>query len=99
MREVVIPCERVCVIFLPKIAELVCYDKVRLVNIAIAAWLSTITLVTFLCSMSKSVKIFLSYKTWFAAAFAATYSASAVDYVTISCFLKHQEKILDPKLK
>jgi hypothetical protein len=30
MREVVIPCERVCVIFLPKIAELVCYDKVRL---------------------------------------------------------------------
>jgi hypothetical protein len=37
MREVVIPCERVCVIFLPEIAELVCYDKVRLLNIAIAA--------------------------------------------------------------
>jgi hypothetical protein len=36
MREVVIPCERVCVIFLPKIAELVCYDKVRLVNIFLA---------------------------------------------------------------
>jgi hypothetical protein len=43
MREVVIPCERVCVIFLPKIAELVCYDKVTLVKKILAVLFKPIT--------------------------------------------------------
>ena len=48
--------------------------------------------------MLRSIKIFLSHKTWLTVA-ATTNSASAIDYAIVSCFFELHEKATDPKQK